>query len=107
MSEVFERFSSRFAPRRVVEPEPERRDEAAEQARREMIADARTFVSTQTYRDLRADIEHEIKVNSPHPSYGSDVATCYTFTQQGLRKALELMDKRVRLAEEALAHDTE
>jgi hypothetical protein len=104
LASVREEFRDLFRLRSAPQPpEPDREEEAREQAERaELLRDARVFFSTTTYKKVRDEIEAEIKAAAPDPRQGSDVAACCAFQQQGLRRALEILDRRIILAQEVL-----
>lgn len=106
MANVFTDFKAMFLPAAAA---PRRRDtELAEerQVRRDRAQQVKELAGMPGYKMLRARIEAEIEANDPDPALGPDVASCYTFKQQGLRTALKIMDNMEAVAAEDLTDAT-
>ena len=103
---VFEQFRDRFISPKVKSVGSETDADLVRfaQQRTADINDMKVFVGTLSYTRFRKRLEHALSKNKPLPEHGTDVAACFTFKQEGLREALDILDNMVRLVEEQNSH---
>lgn len=100
---IRERFAHMFDSGSVAveEPTPEPAIVAEVAARRRaLVADVRTFISTDTYRQLRKELQAQVDAPLPESVINMEAVACYTLRREGIREVLTKIDERVRMAEE-------
>lgn len=98
---IFDEFKGHFQHGRPERGSADQEQaEAQETAYKEEIRDARAFVSTHSFRRYRGMLVAAIETRIPDPRGGMEAAAACSFTQAGLREALQYLDNIATAATE-------